>query len=67
MTHQRKDNKPLTLKDLREILDSYPNLRVNSTITMSSDEEGNEMLLLHAVDVDNGKITLWPCHNYQEV
>jgi hypothetical protein len=61
MTHQRKDNKPLTLRDLLDIIGSCK-LKYDSTITMSSDEEGNEMLNLHAVDVENGKITLWPAH-----
>jgi len=62
MTHQRKDNKSLTLRDLQEILASCPDLKGDSTITMSSDEEGNEMLKLHAVDIERGKITLWPAH-----
>ena len=60
----RSDNKPLTLGDLKGILNSIKVTdHLNKPIIMSSDEEGNDMLKLWSVDVsDDGEVTLWPAH-----
>jgi hypothetical protein len=61
--YSRKDNKPLSLRELKAILNSIPDTApaIDDPVTMSSDEEGNEMLVLYGVDIDkDGNITLWP-------
>jgi hypothetical protein len=58
----------MTLQDLLQIIHQTP-LAVRAKglkqeIAMSSDEEGNEMLGLHQVEIDSvtGQMTLWPMH-----
>lgn len=60
------DNKPLTglglLKTLHTLYKEDP-AALDKPITMSSDEEGNDMLSLWSIDIDKtGNITLWPAH-----
>lgn len=69
----RSDNKPMTVRNLRIILDGE--LRrikakdptavtkyLDSPIIMSSDEEGNDMLKLYGVEASEEGVTLWPAH-----
>jgi len=61
----RKDNKPLTLRELKALLNQIPDTAaaIDGPVTMSCDEEGNEMLVLWSVDIDKGgNVTLWPVH-----
>jgi hypothetical protein len=60
----RKDNKPLTIAELRALLNQIPTTQAQSKpVVMSCDEEGNEMLKLVAVDISKtGQVTLWPAH-----
>jgi len=60
--YTRKDNKALTLKDLKDILATHPDLKINTPIIMSNDEEGNEMLSLYGIEIKDNQITLWPAH-----
>jgi hypothetical protein len=65
----RKDNKPLTLRDLLAMLGRtkvdkpkvYEKM-LDKPVTMSSDEEGNDMLKLVMVDIESKGVTLWPAH-----
>jgi hypothetical protein len=59
-TYSRKDNKPLTIRETLAILKSVEN--VDKPVTMSSDEEGNDMLQLCMVEIHNGNVTLYPAH-----
>ena len=61
--YTRADNKPMTMKDLLQVLaDHKTTLKMDAPVTMSSDEEGNDMLKLYGIEVQRGKITLWPAH-----
>lgn len=65
--YTRKDNKPFSIRDLNQILkDSVKEgnkVDLDAPISMSSDEEGNEMLSLYGVEIsESGTITLWPAH-----
>lgn len=65
---ERKDRKPLTLGEflmfieLSSIQDSKNFEKAkDKPVMMSSDEEGNEIMLLHCIDITKeGQITLWP-------
>jgi hypothetical protein len=58
----RKDNKPLTLRELKGILSLVKTeASLNLPIMLSSDEEGNNFHHLWSVDVDAvGQVTFWP-------
>ena len=65
----RRDNKPMTLYDLIGVANAInrdPAVErsiFEEPVIVSSDEEGNEMLNLWAIDVSKtGQITLWPAH-----
>jgi len=63
----RKDNKPMTVRELRSIIQveskTNPEL-LDKPVTMSSDEEGNDMFNLHGIEITKQGITLWPTHIY---
>ena len=61
-TYSRKDNKPLTVRELFAILRLITNM--DKPVTMSSDEEGNEMLQLCMIEIHKGNVTLYPAHYY---
>ena len=68
-SYSRNDNKPLTLRDLLGMLGEVKQKKpaqwakiIEKPITMSSDEEGNDMLKLWSVDIESKGITLWPAH-----
>jgi hypothetical protein len=66
--YARRDNKPLSLRELKALVNSIPDTApaIDGPVTMSSDEEGNEMLVLYGVDIDKGgNVTLWPAREYQ--
>ena len=59
------DNKPMTLRDLISILGRQADPKLlDKPITMSSDEEGNDMLSLQGIEITKQGITLWPAHIY---
>jgi hypothetical protein len=63
----RADHKAMTLQDLLQALQGgSPAKGLKKPVIMSCDEEGNEMLVLAQVDVDDktGQVTLWPMHQY---
>ena len=63
----RKDNKPMTVRELRSIIQveskTNPEL-LDKPVTMSSDEEGNDMFNLQGIEITKQGITLWPTHIY---
>jgi len=63
----RKDNKPMTVRELRSIIQveskTNPEL-LDKPVTMSSDEEGNDMFNLQGIEITKQGITLWPTHTY---
>jgi hypothetical protein len=60
-SHYRKDNKPLTGKDLLGILKRLPKHFLDKPVKVSGDEEGNTIGDLYTVEIDrSGVITLWP-------
>lgn len=62
-SYSHKDNKALTTRELKALLSSIDDKALDKPVTMSSDEEGNEMLSLVSVDIHkSGKVTLWPAH-----
>jgi len=63
-SYSRKDNKPLTLREFKAILNSIPEASLDKPVGMSCDEEGNDTdLKLMAVDISKtGDVLLWPAH-----
>lgn len=65
----RSDNRPLSLKELLDILkelEADPKVDMSKPVGMSSDEEGNDMMVLWSVEVSKiGAVTLWPAHDYK--
>jgi hypothetical protein len=60
-----KNNKAISVKTLRQILTEHVKnggkLAEDAPVTMSSDEEGNDMPKLVGVEIsESGHITLWP-------
>lgn len=70
----RKDDKAMRLGDLIAVVEKLrcgeavrpgtATRMLNKPIVISCDEEGNEMLALHSVEVDSktGQLTFWPMH-----
>jgi hypothetical protein len=57
-----KDPTPLSVKELRAILNQIPESKADLPVAMSCDEEGNDTSLkLASVDVaKSGQVLLWP-------
>jgi hypothetical protein len=61
MLHTRKDNKGFTVNDLMQVFADNPDMKLNTPIVMASDEEGNEILPLVAIETaESGHLVLWP-------
>lgn len=68
--YANKDNKPLTLRELKAILNKVKGtLALDRPVLMSSDEEGNDILKLWGVEIEDkgGQVTLWPAHDYSNL
>ena len=67
-TYGRNDNNAMTLLDLVKVIHEQPLATrvklLKQPVAMSCDVEGNEMLVLHSVEIDSrtGQVTLWPMH-----
>lgn len=60
-TFSKKDNTPFTVLELRALLNDIPEKLTNKPVLMYSDEEGNSIGKLYAVEVKkDGQVTLTP-------
>lgn len=60
-TFGKSDNTPFTVAELKDLLNKIPAAKTNKPVLMYSDEEGNMIGKLYAVDISSsGSVTLIP-------
>ena len=56
------NNKSITVRQLKNLLETVKQKDLDKPVVMSSDEEGNDMLQLWRIEIHKGQVTLWPAH-----